>query len=1226
MKRWTVILCLALLTPTFAKQPNILFIAVDDLRPELGCYGSQSIKSPHIDALAKTAVTFERAYCQVAVCNPSRVSIMTGLRPDTTKVWDLITHFRDTTPDAVTIPQHFRKHGYYAVSFGKIFHNPWPDNQSWNEPHAWPKNSKLWSTDARERLADHRQQMKADGKSQAAIRRMRAQATEIVDIPDSEHIDGAIADQALAAMRRLAQREEPFFLAAGFVRPHLPFVVPRKYWKMYEREKIPLADNRFIPRNSPSFAMNTMYELRDYFDYAHTDDPRFGTLTEDEQRELKHGYYASVSLIDAQVGRLLDELKKLGLADNTVVVLWGDHGWKLGEHNSWCKQSNYEIDTRVPLIIRAPGATGNGKKAKGLVEFVDVYPTLCELAGLPVPEVLEGTSLKAVLENVNRSVKEVAISQYKRRQRDRELMGYTMRTDRYRYIEWLDRATAKPVDRELYDHRTDPQENENIAYEGDEALLDRLSRQLWASVDRPRPTGQLRPRLTIQNHSRQTITVYWDRPGGPPKKVAVVPIGGRHVSNTRIGHRFLIHGNVTDFKTSVTVKRKSQTFTLRAGDGPLIPKKKKEAKRDPRPNILFLMADDWSHPHASILGDPVVKTPTFDRIAREGVLFANAFVSAPSCTPSRHAVASGQYHWRLGEGMKLGGSIPKETLVYPDLLADAGYATGFSRKGTAPSTHRFRGNDPFGSRFRNFEEFYAQRDQGKPFCFWYGAGEPHRPYDWQASKRAGMALDQIKAPSCLPDNETVRTDIGDYYLKVQRFDRDAAKILERISEAGELENTIVVMSSDNGMPFPRCKATLYDMGTRVPLAVRWGRKVTGGRTIEDFVKLTDLAPTFLTAAGLPVPREMTGRSLLPQLKAKRSGAVESWRDHVLMGMEQHVYPNPSRAIRTKDFLYIRNFSPRLWRTGETPKPPYFEFEKTPWPTSQGAFSFNVDPSPSKQWMLHHPNECRELYRLAFGRRTVEELYDLRKDPDQLENVVTEPAYAEVRTRLARRLIEELRASGDPRFKQPDHATVQIHGWTVQLHDRLLLESPVKTREMLRLLGPQLERVVKVVPKKALADLRKVPIWINPEYPGVRPTAEYHYEAHWLRANKRNPAMERAVEVTNVENFAFENKRMPYLMLHELAHAYHEQVLGFDEPRVKAAYEKARASGGYNRVKRFNGHKIVDDKAYAMSNHKEYFAEATEAYFGKNDFYPFNRNELKKHDSTMFELLGKLWNR
>ncbi|MCB1206788.1 MAG: sulfatase-like hydrolase/transferase [Verrucomicrobiae bacterium] len=473
-------------------KPNILFIAVDDLRLELGCYGVKEIHSPNIDKLAASAVTFNRAYCQQAVCNPSRVSLMTGLRPDSTKVWYLDTEMRSVIPDVVTIPQHFRKHGYRALGFGKIFHNPWPDNVSWDEPHRWPESAELWSDRAKDGLAKFREKMRADGKTDAAIDRIRAVATEVVDVPDVEHFDGAIGEQAIEAMRKLAAGDQPFFLAAGFIRPHLPFVVPRKYWDLYDRSKISLATNPFLPRGAPPMSFGEarfqggFYELRDYMDYSEARWPSAGPLEESYQRELKHGYYASVSFTDALVGRLLDELDRLGLARNTVVVLWGDHGWKLGEHGGWCKQTNYEIDTRAPLIIRSPEAKGNGRHSDALVEFVDVYPTLCDLAGIPIPQVLEGSSLAPLLADPSATVKKAAFSQFPRKLDDRNYMGYAMRTDRYRYIEWLDSERGAIAAQELYDHAIDPDENENLAVqEGKAALLESLSRQLWDTLPKP---------------------------------------------------------------------------------------------------------------------------------------------------------------------------------------------------------------------------------------------------------------------------------------------------------------------------------------------------------------------------------------------------------------------------------------------------------------------------------------------------------------------------------------------------------------------------------------------------------------------------------------------------------------------------------------------------------------------------------------------------------------------
>jgi hypothetical protein len=431
------------------------------------------------------------------------------------------------------------------------------------------------------------------------------------------------------------------------------------------------------------------------------------------------------------------------------------------------------------------------------------------------------------------------------------------------------------------------------------------------------------------------------------------------------------------------------------------------------------------------------------------------------------------------------------------------------------------------------------------------------------------------------------------------------------------------------MPFPRAKATLYDSGTRVPLAVRWGKKVKGGRRVTDFASLTDLAPTFLEAAGLPVPESMTGRSLMPLLESEKSGRIDSARDHVLTGMERHVYPNPSRAIRTAEFLYIRNFAPEAWPTGaRTGAGPAYDFQKTPWPTEESAFSHNIDPGPAKQWMRHHesPQDAQ-----AFGRRPAEELYDLRRDPHQLVNLLAEnetaEAAAEGRRKLSEQLTRELRDSGDPRFAEAGHATFEVHGFTIHLSDALWANQPDSTKRMLELLDGQLRRVADAVPRPALSRLREIPVWVNPPYPGKRGSAEYHPDRKWLEKNGRDPAMARAIEITNVSIFPFENRRMPSLLLHELAHGYHHRELeaGYRNPRIKAAYERARDSGRYDDVARFNGKRTVRDKAYAITNPMEYFAESTEAYFGKNDFFPFTRKELKQHDPLMHDLLQELWN-
>jgi len=458
-------------------KPNVLFIVVDDLRPELGCYGKDDIKSPNIDALAASGMVFDRAYCQQAVCSPSRTSVMTGMRPDTSKVWDLKTHFRLAQPDVVTLQQAFMKDGYFVQGMGKIYHGKLDDAPSWSVPWFTPKAPKYVAPEslATEKAAalatggspdeDEAGQKKkkenpenAEGGSTSA--NSRGPAYECADVPDNTYQDGMVADLAVKTLQDLAKKDQPFFLAVGFVKPHLPFVSPKKYWDMYDPADIKLATNRFVAKDSPKYAVNPNDgEIR-----AYSGIPPKGDMPDDLARKLRHAYYAGVSYTDAQIGRVMAELKELGLDKNTIVVLWGDHGWNLGEHSLWGKHTNVENDVNAPLIISAPGQKTAGQHSTALTEFVDIYPTICDLAGVPLPAHLEGVSLKPLMEDPKRTWKTAAFSQYPRKSDGQALMGYTMRTDRYRFTVWVDRADHAKVDAiELYDHQTDPQENTNVA-------------------------------------------------------------------------------------------------------------------------------------------------------------------------------------------------------------------------------------------------------------------------------------------------------------------------------------------------------------------------------------------------------------------------------------------------------------------------------------------------------------------------------------------------------------------------------------------------------------------------------------------------------------------------------------------------------------------------------------------------------------------------------------------
>lgn len=485
------------------KRPNILFIPVDDLRPELGCYGNKVIKTPNIDRLAKLGVVFNNAYCQQAVCNPSRASLLTGLRPDTLRVWDLVQPFRKNLPDVITLPQYFKANGYHTVGLGKAFHNIFPDSASWSEElhvdgfpfdpdavYTDEPNLSIIATKKEKMIANHQ-----DRRDQYGIWYIKANAMEIGSASDDQYYDGAQTTLAIERLKLLSKSTSPFFLSVGYYKPHLPFTAPKKYWDLYNEKDLPIASNPFIPKNAPEFAVHGDLELRSYDDQHDLPTPLQSPLPVDKQRALIHGYYASVSYMDAQIGRLLDELDRLGLTKNTIIVLWGDHGWKLGEHNSWAKQTNYEIDTRVPLIVSGKNVKAKNEKSKALVELVDIYPSLCEMAGLKIPASLQGKSFYPLTQNPQLTWKNAAFSQFllghfpAKDIGKNDRMGYTIRTHQYRYVEWYtwkDGKRGEKIAQELYDELNDPIENNNLSGENKyQKILNQLSIQLkegWRKV------------------------------------------------------------------------------------------------------------------------------------------------------------------------------------------------------------------------------------------------------------------------------------------------------------------------------------------------------------------------------------------------------------------------------------------------------------------------------------------------------------------------------------------------------------------------------------------------------------------------------------------------------------------------------------------------------------------------------------------------------------------------
>ena len=440
------------------KKPNVLFIAIDDLRPELGCYGSKQIISPNIDKLAKSGVMFDHAYCQEPICMASRASLMSGYRPDHANIYNCAS-LKDTAGDCLTINKHFENNGYDIWAAGKIYHH--------NEDYVAQFGDRYHKAEgkwvgrgylAKESIKIVKEYAKTYRRGDSSG---RGPSYESPDVPDNAYKDGIVTDMAIGQLKKLAGGDKPFFMAVGYAKPHLPFNAPKKYWDKYKPEDIKLADNPYLPKNATKFTPYTFGELRNYYGVPKGK----GLLPKDLSRNLVHGYYACVTYVDALIGRLIGELDKLGLRDNTVIVLWGDHGWKLGEHGMWCKHTPFELDARVPLIFSRPGMKKTGV-TKSFAEFVDIFPTLCELSGLEIPAHVEGDSLVGAMDDPGKMVKTAAFTQWPKQNRtnpDKVIMAYSIKTDRYRYVEYTHKKSGKIHARELYDHSTDPDENVNIA-------------------------------------------------------------------------------------------------------------------------------------------------------------------------------------------------------------------------------------------------------------------------------------------------------------------------------------------------------------------------------------------------------------------------------------------------------------------------------------------------------------------------------------------------------------------------------------------------------------------------------------------------------------------------------------------------------------------------------------------------------------------------------------------
>ncbi len=900
------------------QSKNILFLAVDDLKPLLNSYGYDQMHTPNFDRLAKRGTQFTNANVQYAVCGPSRASVMTAATPDHTKVWDLHTDFRESS-NLMSMPEYLITQGYETTAVGKIYHKgssaPGHDGKSWSVPHTIPDNfdakygepafSYYQNPETKAAMAAlEKEGAEKNGKKNQrnyVFKRLKP-STESANVPDEAYQDGLYTAEAIKKMTALAQGDKPWFLGIGWQKPHLPFVAPQKYWDLYDRDKIDLAVFRGLSDGTPKIAYHSWGELRAYSDIGREKRELGEELPEAKQRELIHGYMACVSYIDAQLGKVLDALDAMNLTDKTVIGLWGDHGFHLGDHALWCKHSNFEQATRIPLMFAGPGVAAANSVAQP-VELVDMFPTLFELAGVKIPAQADGKSLVPLMDdNVKTGVaQDYAVSQYQRR---KNVMGYSVRTERYRYTEWHGNGytSAKPYDAanieavELYDYEKDPTETRN-----------------WADDQDKQETVKLL-KARIQKYLQE------NREGKPKMQEATLQ------------------------KTGMQSDKKAA------------PMMKTSSGKSKKPNILFIHTDDLGYHDLSFTGSDIYQTPNIDKLAAAGVTFERAYSSYPRCTPSRYGLMTGTYPVNEDHG-HLAGIDPANNFAL--LLKKEGYNNSYVGKWhlggeeNAPKSYGFDHSFAAGhaggvsTRFYPFNtekaklkgkadklvedveeagkegdyisdlmtdetiKFIKNNSGDQPFfamLAFYAVHTPleAKPEDKKRNAAEIAAYDYGDTPAYIQEGEgrrKMRQDDADYAGMVENVDENVGRLLQTLRDLGIDDNTIIVFSSDHGglsndgnsrqrhlattnFPLKAGKGHLYEGGIRVPLILRYPGKIKPSVDEENIILGMDVLPTVIDLATGAKAEKIDGESYVPVMQGKAD-----WSDRTVFWHSRKARPH-----------------------------------------------------------------------------------------------------------------------------------------------------------------------------------------------------------------------------------------------------------------------------------------------------------------------------------------------
>ena len=965
------------------KPKNVLFIAIDDLKPLLSNYGHPEMHTPNFDRLAKMGVTFTHAYVQQAVCGPSRASVMTGTPPDRTRVWDLHTNFRESSnPPLISMPEYLINNGYETTAIGKIYHkssaSPGHDGKSWSIPHIIPEDydpkygtpaySMYQDPETKSKMKKIEEELKASGVKRGlrtkVLKRLKP-STEMLDVSDEAYQDGIYTKEAIKRMRNLAKGDKPFFLGVGFQRPHLPFVAPKKYWDMYDRDEIKISPQQSYSKGTPRVAYHSYGELRSYTDIPNKFEPNV-PLPVEKQKELIHGYMAATSYIDAQLGKLLDEYEKLGLDKNTIIVLWGDHGYHLGDHTLWCKHSNFEQATGIPFMFAGPGIAKN-VKVDHPVELLDLFPTVFDLVGVPQSSQTEGISLVPLLDNDPKTTvsKDYAISQYHRRN---TIEGYSIRTDRYRYTEWHDNKyrSYNPYDEknimatELYDYSTDPLESKNLI---DDPTYSSIKQKMKAKLKK-HLMGKYR---YYKSRGVDDSEPVMHKKGEKSKKFKKAK--NKKKGKKKKGKK---KNAVEDLKSSAKISgEKLREFgSQKASQKPV---QKQDANK--KPNILIIYVDDLGYHDLSSTGSKLYDTPVIDRLASQSVSFTNAYSSYPRCVPSRYGMITGTYPVKEDKGNL--SKIPADRNFIKQ-FDNAGYNTYYTGKWhlgkdkNSPKGFGFTGSYAAGeaggiaSRFYPFNKkrkngkpgkykvldveedgkegdyvsdmltdaaigFIKNNPKDKPFLAVLAFYAVHTPLEAKVKdiKRNRKQLKNIDfgdmpAYTYNGTRAKMRQDNPVYAAMVENVDENIGRLLNTLKDMGIEDNTIILFSSDHGglsnsgleskrklattnYPLRAGKGWLYEGGIRVPFFVKWGDKFTPHVDDNSIILGMDIYPTLLDLALGKKVQGVDGKSFKNVLYNK-----ENWKDRTVFWHENKARPrrtgeHKASVVRSGDYKLVDFF-------------------------------------------------------------------------------------------------------------------------------------------------------------------------------------------------------------------------------------------------------------------------------------------------------------------------------